>query len=85
MQVTLLAAGSDITLSLKDNGQGFKPGAGQRRLGHGLNNMDDRAQALGGRVDVTSREGQGTEVLVSIPRAIPRPANAAPGESVSRE
>ncbi len=70
MQVTLLADGETITFSVKDNGQGFKPGAGQRRLGHGLNNMLDRAQALGGRVDLTSSEGQGTEVVVTIPRAV---------------
>lgn len=68
MVVNLQEAGDAITLSLKDNGQGFKPGARPRRLGHGLNNMRDRVQALGGRLDLTSSEGQGTEVLVTIPR-----------------
>lgn len=82
MQVTLQEVDNSTTLLVKDNGQGFKPGMGQRRLGHGLNNMDDRAQALGGRVEVTSREGQGTEVLVTIPRAIPKPAPVAPGDRI---
>ncbi len=83
MQVSLLEAGHETTLSLKDNGQGIKPGTGQRRLGHGLHNMHDRAQALGGHVEVTSQEGQGTEVLVSIPRAVPKPAEPEPGNGAS--
>jgi signal transduction histidine kinase len=67
MQVALLEADQGITLSLKDNGQGFKPRASQRRLGHGLNNMQERVGALGGQLDVRSPEGQGTEVLVTLP------------------
>jgi signal transduction histidine kinase len=72
MQVALAETNQGITLSLKDNGQGFKPGSTQRRLGHGLNNMRDRVQPLGGRVEVDSSEGQGAEVLVTIPAATAR-------------
>jgi len=67
MAVTLVAGEQGITLTLKDNGQGFKPGTGQRRLGHGLNNMQERVKALSGQVEVQSREGQGTEVAVTLP------------------
>ena len=67
MEVTLDETGQAIRLSIKDNGQGYKPGAGHLRLGHGLNNIRDRVQSLGGHVELESSEGQGTVVRVTIP------------------
>jgi signal transduction histidine kinase len=56
---------------LKDNGQGFKHDSVERRLGHGLMNMRERAAALGGELVFESSARQGTEVRVSVPK---RPA-----------
>jgi signal transduction histidine kinase len=53
-------------LEVDDDGRGFDPsrpaGAGQ-----GLGNLRERAQALGGRVEIASAPGQGTRVRVTIP------------------
>jgi signal transduction histidine kinase len=67
MDVTLDELDHGIRLELADNGKGFDPTATQRRLGHGLNNMQDRVQPLAGRVVVESAEGQGTRVVVTVP------------------
>ena len=56
-----------LTLAVKDNGQGFamKPQAGAN--GFGLPTMCDRASRLGGRMDINSRQGMGTELRMSVP------------------
>jgi signal transduction histidine kinase len=53
-----------VCLSVADNGVG---GANPR--GSGLLGLKDRVEALGGRLDVTSREGEGTTLTAEIPRA----------------
>jgi NarL family two-component system sensor histidine kinase LiaS len=54
-------------LQLQDNGQGFErseiPSAS-----HGLSTMRERAQKLGGNVEIFSKLGTGTRVRVRIPR-----------------
>jgi signal transduction histidine kinase len=69
VQVALGTTDGQVTLSLRDNGRGFDPAQVQRRVGHGLNNMQDRAQALGGEVVIERPVEGGTEVRVSLPRA----------------
>ena len=57
-----------VLLAIKDNGQGFvvrKPQAGTG--GFGLPGMSDRAQRLGGRLDVTTGPGAGTELKLTVP------------------
>ena len=50
-------------LSICDNGQGFDPG--QTSSGHyGLGMMQERAEAVGARLSITSRPGHGTELNV---------------------
>lgn len=74
--ITVLAVDGDagVTLEVVDNGQGFDPGAVQRRrpgmplARFGLHGMRDRAQILGGSFDVTSVRGEGTTVRVFLPR-----------------
>ncbi|KRE83871.1 histidine kinase [Paenibacillus sp. Soil766] len=54
-------------LQLQDDGQGF-----ERRdipsASHGLSTMRERAQKLGGEVEIDSKLGSGTRVRVRIPR-----------------
>ena len=57
-----------VLLAIKDNGHGFevkKTQAGAH--GFGLPAMSDRALRLGGRVDVNSRPGAGTELKMTVP------------------
>ncbi len=69
--ITLLAGRSDqeIALAVQDDGTGFTASAGG--TGHGLPNMQARAAALGGNVQVESTPGKGTRVLLTLPVASP--------------
>jgi signal transduction histidine kinase len=67
-------AGVSVKLSIRngvlefrvtDDGVGFDPDA--VRPGHGLINMRDRLDALGGHAEITSAPGQGTTVLGHLP------------------
>jgi signal transduction histidine kinase len=69
MEVRLINDGNEILLSLRDNGRGFQPDKVERRVGHGLVNMHDRAIAMGGQFTVgTGVNGRGAEVRVRIPK-----------------
>ncbi len=50
---------------MRDDGQGFDPARG--RSGMGLSNLRERTRALHGSVEISSRPGQGTTVLITIP------------------
>jgi signal transduction histidine kinase len=51
-----------------DEGQGFDPvEVGYEQTGLGLWNMRERAQEIGGDVDIRSSRGNGTQVTVSVP------------------
>src|SRR5579859_3987729 len=57
-----------VVLAIKDNGQGFamkqpEPDA----HGFGLPAMCERANRLGGKMDINSGEGTGTEIKMSVP------------------
>lgn len=58
-----------ISMQIIDNGQGFEPGQSQLVLGHGLSNIEQRAQIIGGEVEILSEPGQGTTVTVRLPLA----------------
>jgi PAS domain S-box-containing protein len=51
-------------LEIRDDGRGFDPAAPTRRLG--MRSMRERAEAVGGVLEVASVPGQGTTVRVSI-------------------
>ena len=53
-------------LTIEDNGQGFI-GASTDRVGHGLLNMQARAEALGGRIEVKSAPSAGTRITLYVP------------------
>jgi two-component system, NarL family, sensor histidine kinase DevS len=64
-RVSLRRAGDDAVLEIDDDGRGFDTGAPQ--AGHGLRNLKDRGTAMGGRVAVDSKAGEGTTVQIAIP------------------
>jgi signal transduction histidine kinase len=59
-----LADGS-LLIVVGDDGAGFDPSVDGQ--GRGLVGMRERAALLGGQIDVRSEEGQGTEVLATLP------------------
>ena len=55
-----------LTVTVRDNGRGFDP-AGVAVLGHqGLRNMRSRAAGIRAIMDISSADGQGTEVRVRL-------------------
>jgi two-component system, NarL family, sensor kinase len=58
-----------VCLRVTDHGAGFEPGqAGAVAPGYGLRSMTERAELVGGTLDVRSRLGRGTTVTVRVPR-----------------
>jgi len=57
-----------LSVTLKDNGRGFEVGT-EREGADGLPNMRARLERLGGSCVVTSKPGQGTAVVFSLPLA----------------
>ncbi len=59
--------GESLTLAVTDNGRGFAT----NELGHsksfGLLGMRERARALGGSLEIISKKGTGTTVIVALP------------------
>jgi len=71
--VRLREEGDQLSVEVIDTGRGFDVGATTR--GNGLTNMEDRLDALGGTLDISSTPGRGT-ILRAILPARPRVAAA---------
>ena len=57
-----------VVLGIKDNGQGFVAPPHQAGAhGFGLPTMRDRAHRLGGRMDINTAPGAGTELRMTVP------------------
>jgi signal transduction histidine kinase len=69
VRITLAREGDVVRLEIVDDGRGFDS-TEATRIGHfGLANMRDRAAALGGRLDLESRQPGGTRIIVTVPTA----------------
>lgn len=68
-QVDFTDLGTLLKVAIIDDGRGFDPGAvvARQAEGFGLYSMRERAEALGGYLEVTSQPGRGTKVLVQFP------------------
>ncbi|RCX17409.1 signal transduction histidine kinase [Fontibacillus phaseoli] len=56
-----------VVLSISDDGQGFS-GTSQKQGSYGLTTMRERAEKLGGHVEIISKPGAGTTIRVHIPK-----------------
>jgi PAS domain S-box-containing protein len=65
VEVGLRTDDQAILLEVSDDGRGFDPGSA--RAGIGLSAMRERVEELGGEIEVSSRPGEGTEVMVRVP------------------
>lgn len=63
--IELKAQGGSLVLKLSDNGKGFD--TTRSFDGNGLVSMGHRAERLGGRLEVVSRNGEGTTVTLKTP------------------
>ncbi len=69
-QVTVRLAHTDsqLVFTVADDGLGFDPATTPR--GHGLTNMTDRLDALGGDLSLSSTPGVGTSILGTVPVSV---------------
>jgi NarL family two-component system sensor histidine kinase LiaS len=72
VEIDLIWNGDEILLAIADDGVGFNPtvsdsgsGSGGKN-GMGLQSMRERVEALGGRLEVHSQPGAGTQVTASV-------------------
>jgi len=70
VQVAVWATRERVLLEITDDGKGFDVDQVQASIGHGLANMQTRAHAVGGEVDISSTIKGGTTILVWVPRII---------------
>jgi two-component system sensor histidine kinase DegS len=84
VRVDLERRAASVQLTVQDNGRGFSPRAKalpkQRQLG--LIAMRDRAELLGGQLQLFSEVGQGVRVVATIPY---HGHSLAPSETISHE
>ena len=72
VRLTVYSAGN-VTASVRDDGCGFDPctlGPADQPGHFGLRQMRERIQDLGGRLDIHSAIGQGTELLITLPPVV---------------
>jgi len=73
--VLLQCRPEQIRLVIRDDGRGLPAaGPGSQRLGHGI--MQERAEAIGARLEIASEPGQGVTVTVTCPLGGKEPADA---------
>jgi len=65
VEVRLRAEGEALVAAVIDDGRGFHPASA--RTGVGLVGMGERIEGLGGKIEVSSRSGEGTRVTVKVP------------------
>jgi signal transduction histidine kinase len=66
VRVALYVGAEAVNLTVKDDGRGFSTNVAAP--GHyGLRNMLERAQSVGAHLDIESKEGEGTQVVFTMP------------------
>ncbi len=86
VEVRAHAQDGKLAIHVADNGRGFRTGSGNEgsSLHLGLISMWDRAELLGGRLQIRDRGQQGTEVILTVPCSfvpVTKGSSAAGGKS----
>jgi signal transduction histidine kinase len=69
VSLSLREGSRQVVLSISDDGQGFEH-VQQKQGSYGLTTMRERAEKLGGQVEIISRKGAGTTIRVHIPKFV---------------
>ena len=71
VRISLSEVNGRVMQSIEDDGAGFDPAVAAASTGHwGLNNMKERAGAVGASLQIDSAPGTGTRVRVEYLREI---------------
>jgi len=68
VEISLWSTDDRVLMEIRDDGKGFDMEKQSVSIGHGLANMQTRAQSAGGDVDISSALGEGTTILAWVPR-----------------
>ncbi len=68
ININLWGTSDRVLLEVQDDGRGFDFERTSKTVGHGLANMQTRANSVGGDLDVTSNPGEGATILAWVPR-----------------
>lgn len=67
VKIALHSCSTGLALQISDNGKGLPPKGTRKPGAFGLIGMRERTLALGGEIEIESREGEGTIVRIAIP------------------
>lgn len=67
VQMDVSDAEGVLTLEISDNGRGIPRETLHNPSGYGIRGLRERAKVVGGWLDISSQEGQGTTLILSIP------------------
>lgn len=67
ISIDLSDAEGVLTLEISDNGCGISQSALDKPTAFGIKGLHERAKTVGGWLDVSTRSGQGTSIILSIP------------------
>lgn len=67
VRLTVQQIDESIGLTVEDDGIGFDPADRSRSVGHGLANMEARAEELSGRFELRTAPGEGTSIKILLP------------------
>jgi len=58
---------NQLALVIQDKGKGFNPAQRATGMSSGLKGMKERVRFLGGKLDIESKPGEGTHIIVELP------------------
>jgi len=68
VEISLWYTDDRALMEIRDDGKGFDMETQTLSIGHGMANMQTRAESAGGDLDVSSAPGEGTTILAWVPR-----------------
>jgi signal transduction histidine kinase len=69
VHIDISDAGEYLTLEVRDNGVGISPENLNKTTSFGLRGLQERAKTVGGWLDISTRIGGGTSLVLSVPLA----------------
>ncbi|NWG07071.1 MAG: GAF domain-containing sensor histidine kinase [Chloroflexi bacterium] len=68
VHISIWSTDDRVLMEIHDDGKGFEIEKMSTTIGHGLANMQTRAHAAGGDIDISSAIDEGTTILAWVPR-----------------
>ncbi|MES2621502.1 MAG: PAS domain S-box protein [Bacteroidota bacterium] len=67
VETSILKVNSSLVVSIRDNGKGFDIHEVKTKNTLGILGMKERALMFGGELDIKSKKGEGTEIILKVP------------------